>query len=226
VSPRDAHLLAVDDDDRLRELIKRYLAREGYQVTTARDAAAARKLMETMSFDLIILDWMMPGEDGLSLLTSLRERCATPVILLTARGLPEDRIVGLKRGADDYLAKPFEPEELALRIGSVLRRAPPEPAVSEVRLAGMVFSVDRGELRREDGRLVRLTENETQLLRILASRGGGAVPRHELAQLTSQGVERSVDVQVTRLRRKIEPEPSRPVYLQTVRGVGYRLAGD
>ncbi len=222
-----AHLLAVDDDDRLRELIKRYLAREGYDVTTARDAAAARKLLQTMAFDLIILDVMMPGEDGFSLLTAMRNEMAiqTPVMLLTARGEASDRIEGFRRGADDYLPKPFEPEELSLRIAAILRRAAPDAPVEEVRLSGMVFHVARGELRR-DGRMVRLTESEMLLLKVLAARAGAAVSRHELAALTSAGVERSVDVQITRLRRKIERDPREPVHLQTVRGVGYRLAGD
>jgi two-component system, OmpR family, phosphate regulon response regulator OmpR len=221
-----AHILAVDDDDRLRELLKRFLTRDGHDITTAKDAASARKLMTTMSFDLVVLDVMMPGEDGLSLLKSVREKKQdTPVILLTARGLPAERIEGLRIGADDYLAKPFEPEELSLRIASILKRAAPETPVEEIKLAGMVFHVARGELRR-DGRLVRLTESETQLLSILAQRSGAAISRHELAMLTAAGVERSVDVQVTRLRRKIERDPREPVHLQTVRGVGYRLTGE
>ncbi len=219
------HILVVDDDDRLRDLLKRFLTREGHDVTTARDAASARRLLTTMSFDLIILDVMMPGEDGLTLLSGLRDRITTPVIMLTARGEAADRINGLRRGADDYLPKPFEPEELGLRIAAILRRAVPEPVVEEIKLSDMVVHVGTGELRR-DGRLVRLTDSETQLLSILAARNGGAVSRAELASLTSAGVERSVDVQVTRLRRKIERDPREPVHLQTVRGVGYRLAGD
>jgi two-component system phosphate regulon response regulator OmpR len=226
VNQSKAHILAIDDDDRLRDLLKRYLAREGHDVTTAKDAASARKFMTTMAFDLIILDVMMPGEDGLSLLKGMREeKSQTPVILLTARGLPAERIEGLKLGADDYLPKPFEPEELALRIGSILKRAVPEAPVEEIKLSGMIFHVGKGELRK-DGRLVRLTESETQLLSILAARTGAAISRHELAVLTAAGVERSVDVQVTRLRRKIEHDPREPVHLQTVRGVGYRLTGD
>lgn len=226
MNPRHAHILAVDDDDRLRELLKRFLTREGHDITTAKDAASARRLMTTMSFDLVVLDVMMPGEDGLSLLKSVREKKQdTPVILLTARGLPAERIEGLRIGADDYLSKPFEPEELALRIASILKRAAPDAPVEQIKLAGMVFHVAKGELRR-DGRLVRLTESETQLLSILAQRVGAAISRHELAVLTAAGVERSVDVQVTRLRRKIERDPREPVHLQTVRGVGYRLTGE
>jgi two-component system phosphate regulon response regulator OmpR len=225
VSQHKSHILVVDDDDRLRDLLKRYLAREGHDVTTAKDSAHARRLMQTMSFDLIVLDVMMPGEDGLSLLRSIRLEIDTPVILLTARGQPAERIEGLKLGADDYLAKPFEPEELTLRIGSILKRAQPDTPIEEVKLSGMVFHVGKNELRK-DGRLVRLTESETQLLSILAQRAGAAISRQELAALTSAGVERSVDVQVTRLRRKIERDPREPVHLQTVRGVGYRLTGD
>jgi two-component system, OmpR family, phosphate regulon response regulator OmpR len=226
VSQRHTHILAVDDDDRLRELLKRFLTREGHDVTAAKDAASARKLMATMSFDLVILDVMMPGEDGLSLLKSVRDmKQDTPIILLTARGLPAERIEGLKIGADDYLSKPFEPEELVLRIASILKRAVPEAPAEEIKLSGMVFHVAKGELRR-DGRIVRLTESETQLLSILAQRAGAAISRHDLAMLTAAGVERSVDVQVTRLRRKIERDPREPVHLQTVRGVGYRLTGE
>jgi two-component system phosphate regulon response regulator OmpR len=225
VSQHKSHILVVDDDDRLRDLLKRYLAREGHDVTTAKDSAHARRLMQTMSFDLIVLDVMMPGEDGLSLLRGIRQEVDTPVILLTARGQPAERIEGLKLGADDYLAKPFEPEELTLRIGSILKRAQPDTPIEEVKLSGMVFHVGKNELRK-DGRLVRLTESETQLLSILAQRAGAAISRQELAALTSAGVERSVDVQVTRLRRKIERDPREPVHLQTVRGVGYRLTGD
>jgi two-component system phosphate regulon response regulator OmpR len=225
VSQHKSHILVVDDDDRLRDLLKRYLAREGHDVTTAKDSAHARRLMQTMSFDLIVLDVMMPGEDGLSLLRGIRQEIDTPVILLTARGQPAERIEGLKLGADDYLAKPFEPEELTLRIGSILKRAQPDTPVEEVKLSGMIFHVGKNELRK-DGRLIRLTESETQLLSILAQRAGAAISRQELAALTAAGVERSVDVQVTRLRRKIERDPREPVHLQTVRGVGYRLTGD
>lgn len=220
------HILAVDDDDRIRDLLKRFLVSEGYGVTTASDAAGARKFLKSMAFDLIILDVMMPGEDGFSLLSAIRETGdETPVILLTARDIPIDRIEGLKRGADDYVTKPFEPEELSLRVGAILRRsATPEP-VEEIAMGDQTFNVSKGELRR-DGRIVRLTENEVQLLRILAQNYGEPVSRQDLANLTSAGVERSVDVQVTRLRRKIELDPREPVHLQTVRGIGYRLIGD
>ena len=222
----EPHLLVVDDDDRIRDLLRRYMVAQGFRVTAAQDAAAARKMMSMIDFDLAILDIMMPGEDGLSLLTSMREQHNdTPVILLTARGLAEDRIEGLKRGADDYLPKPFEPEELSLRAAAILKRSMKEVPPDEIEMSGLIFNPARGELKHGDNR-VRLTEAELQLLTILTSRAGEAVSREELAQMTSAGLERSIDVQVTRLRRKIEPDPKQPIHLQTVRGVGYRLMPD
>ncbi|KCZ45291.1 MULTISPECIES: response regulator [unclassified Hyphomonas] len=225
--PEAAHILVVDDDDRIRELLKRFLSREGYRVTAASDAESARRLMGTMAFDMAILDVMMPGEDGLSLLSGIRDGVSreTPVLLLTARGEASDRIEGLKRGADDYLAKPFEPEELSLRCAAILRRSHKETPPEEVEMSGLVFNAARGELKSGDDR-VRLTDAELQLLTALAARAGEPVSREELAQITSAGMERSVDVQVTRLRRKIEPNPKEPIHIQTVRGIGYRLMPD
>ncbi|MCA8902612.1 MAG: response regulator [Hyphomonas sp.] len=222
-----AHILVVDDDDRIRDLLKRFLSREGYRVTAAADAAGARRLMGTMEFDLAVLDVMMPGEDGFSLLSGIRKGVSkeTPVLLLTARGEAGDRIEGLKRGADDYLAKPFEPEELSLRCAAILRRSLKEEPPEEVEMSGLVFNAARGELKSGEER-IRLTDAELHLLTVLASRAGEPVSREELADLTSAGMERSVDVQVTRLRRKIEPNPKEPVHLQTVRGIGYRLMPD
>lgn len=225
MTAQPAHILVVDDDDRLRSLLKRYLSQSGFGVTVARDAAVARNFLDTLTFDLVILDVMMPGEDGFSLLSGMRERLDTPAIMLTARTDSDDRISGLKRGADDYLSKPFEPEELQLRINAILRRSGSEEVPDIVRMSGLEYHVEKAELRR-NGRPVRLTESEAQLLRILAGRSGDPITRHELAQQMSAGAERTVDVQVTRLRRKIEPDPREPVYLQTVRGVGYRLTGD
>ena len=182
--------------------------------------------MSTLDFDLAILDIMMPGEDGLSLLRGIRKLGDTPVILLTARGDSSDRIEGLRSGADDYLAKPFEPAELELRIAAILRRAVRErEALPEIRLEGLLFDADRNELSGPDQR-IRLTETETALIRCLAEAGGDAVSREALAAATSAGGERAVDVQVTRLRRKIEPDPREPRHLQTVRGIGYRLVVD
>ncbi|KCZ92674.1 response regulator [Hyphomonas johnsonii] len=222
-----AHILVVDDDDRIRDLLKRFLSREGYRVTAAPDAETARRFLANMTFDLAILDIMMPGEDGLSLLAAIRSgrEKETPVMLLTARGQASDRIEGLKSGADDYLPKPFEPEELALRCAAILRRSHKETPPDEVEMSGLVFNAARGELREGDRR-VRLTDAELQLLSVLAAKAGEPVSREDLAALTSAGMERSVDVQVTRLRRKIEPNPREPVHIQTVRGVGYRLMPD
>lgn len=221
------HLLVVDDDDRIRDLLRRFLARQDYRVTAANDAAAARKLMETFTFDLAILDIMMPGEDGLSLLSGIRagRNADTPVMLLTARGESADRIEGLKRGADDYLSKPFEPEELALRCQAILRRSMTALPPEEIEMSGLTFNAARGELLNGNDR-VRLTEAELQLLTILAAKPGEPVSREDLADQTSAGHGRSVDVQVTRLRRKIEPNPKEPIHLQTVRGIGYRLMPD
>ena len=219
-----AHILVVDDDDRIRDLLKRYLTREGYRVTSASGADGARKMMSSMEFDLAILDIMMPGEDGLSLLKSMREgrNRETPVMLLTAKGEASNRIEGLKHGADDYLAKPFEPEELSLRCAAILRRSHKAEPPEEVEMSGLVFNAERGELKEGDTR-IRLTEAELQLLTVFASNPGEPVSREELASLTSAGMERSVDVQVTRLRRKIETNPGEPEHVVTVWGVGYRF---
>lgn len=223
---RTPHLLIVDDDDRIRELLKKYLAQGGARVSTAEDADAARRLMQSFDFDLLIIDVMMPKEDGFSLAESVRAGSNVPIILLTARGLAEDRIKGLSLGADDYVAKPFEPAELALRISAILRRgARTAAAGEEVKFGPYAFNSQRGELSRE-GRAIRLTEAEVLMLRVLAAKGGDSISREELAKRTGAGVERSVDVQVTRLRKKIETDPRAPVFLQTVRGVGYRLAID
>lgn len=220
------HLLIVDDDDRIRDLLKQYLSREGHSVTTASDAAAARKLFQQFSFDLAILDIMMPGEDGLSLLEALRaEGNTTPVLLLTARGQASDRIEGLRLGADDYLPKPFEPEELALRTSAIIRRSHVPPPPEEIEMSGLVFEPVKGLLSGPEGH-IRLTDSELQLLSFLSRHPGEPISREALAAETSSGTERSIDVQVTRLRKKIEPDPRNPIHIQTVRGIGYRLMPD
>jgi len=222
----ETHLLVVDDDDRIRELLKQYLTREGHSVTTAPDAAGARKLFQTFSFDLAVLDIMMPGEDGLSLLKALRaDGNETPVMLLTARGQADDRIEGLRLGADDYLPKPFEPEELALRAAAILKRSHVPPPPEEVEMSGLVFDPGKGLLLGPDGH-IRLTDSELQLLTLLARKPGEPISREDLAAQASNGTERSIDVQVTRLRKKIEPDPRNPIHIQTVRGIGYRLMPD
>jgi Response regulators consisting of a CheY-like receiver domain and a winged-helix DNA-binding domain len=227
---RGRHLLVVDDDDRIRDLLKAYLTRAGFRVTAASGGAAARRLLSTLDFDLAVFDVMMPGEDGFSLTRWLREQRGpggrTPVLMLTARGEPGDRIEGLRTGADDYLGKPFEPEELLLRIEAILRRAQDRPAPGGVLSLGRCrFDPERGELT-SNGEAVRLTEAEIALLRQLARTPHEPVDRLELARDSVDPSGRAVDVQVTRLRRKIEEDPKAPRYLQTVRGVGYRLVPD
>ncbi|MGE0064007.1 MAG: response regulator [Xanthobacteraceae bacterium] len=218
------HLLVVDDDRRIRDLLSRFLMSEGYRVTTADTAADARAKLNGLHFDLLVLDVMMPGETGMELAKSIREKSAVPILMLTARHETESRIEGLQAGADDYLAKPFEPRELSLRIASILKRAQPAaaPAPESVRFGKFVFHIARGELR--DGEEpVRLTDRERDMLRILAATPGETVPRLALAGGGDASSERAVDVQVNRLRRKIEQNPANPLYIQTVRGVGYRL---
>ena len=221
-----SHLLVVDDDDRIRELLKKYLADNCYRVSVAANAREARTIMGYVEFDLLILDVMMPGETGFELTKRIRAVSNIPILLLTARGLPEDRIEGLERGADDYLLKPFEPRELLLRVASLLRRSQQaEPLSQELSFGECTFSTTRGELRRAD-EYVKLTAGEVTLLRALARKPGEAISRSALAEQTGTTLERSVDVQVTRLRKKIEADPRTPVFLQTVRGVGYALFPD
>ncbi len=221
------HILVVDDDDRLRELLRKFLSENGFLVSTASDAADARAKLTGLAFDLIVLDLMMPGESGLAFGADLRSRSAVPILMLTAMGEPEDRIAGLETGADDYLTKPFEPRELLLRIRSVLRRHPQGKAQrKEVRMGDVVFDPTREHLSRA-GRPIRLTSVEASLLSALSERPGETLSRDELISLTGAGGEgRAIDVQVTRLRRKIEPDPRLPRYLQTVRGRGYVLRPD
>ena len=220
----ERHLLVVDDDDRLRDLLRQFLARAGFRVSVAQDAATARKMLGGLTFDLLVVDVMMPGEDGFSLTRWFRARNPTPVLILTARGEPGDRIEGLSIGADDYLAKPFEPQELLLRIEAILRRAGARSGgAARLTLGAFAFDPARGELLEGDAP-VRLTEGEARLLKRLAQTPDAAVDRYELDEDSDGG--RAVDVQVTRLRRKIEPDPSNPRYLKTVRGVGYMLAPD
>jgi two-component system, OmpR family, phosphate regulon response regulator OmpR len=223
----EPHLLVVDDDARLRELLRRYLTDQGFRVTTAGDAWEARARLASIDFDLLVLDVMMPGESGLDLTRSLRRDGRLPILLLTAMAEPEDRINGLEHGADDYLAKPFEPRELVLRIRNILQRVPqPAPPAAEVRFGACRFDLARGELYR-GGDAVHLTAAETALLAALARRPGEAVSREALSEEAQfSGNVRTVDVQVTRLRRKIERDPKFPRYLQTVRGTGYVLKPD
>lgn len=226
ILPDDApHLLVVDDDRRIRDLLSRFLHSEGYRVTTADNAAEARAKLDGLSFDLLVLDVMMPGESGFDLAKSLRETSSVPILMLTARDEAESRIKGLSIGADDYLAKPFEPRELSLRIANILKRAQPVvmPVAETVRFGDFVFHIGRGELKRGD-EIIRLTDREREMLGVLAATPGETVPRQALAGNGNTSInERAVDVQVNRLRRKIERDPANPLIVQTVRGIGYRL---
>lgn len=229
----DLHLLIVDDDQRIRELLQKYLMRNGFMVSIARDAAQAKRLLKGLAFDLIVLDIMMPKQDGLSLTRELRETIDTPILLLTARNEVEDRISGLEAGADDYLPKPFEPKELLLRIHAILRRmpevAPPEDTPKMLSLGATRYDVQKGELWDGDTQ-IRLTSTESELMRIFSKNIGQALSRMDL--VTHMGREdgnsqdRAIDVQITRLRKKIETNPKEPRYLQTVRGSGYMLFCD
>ncbi|MDB6177225.1 response regulator transcription factor [Paracoccus sp. Z330] len=230
----DTHILIVDDDERIRALLGRFLRKNGFMVTMARDAAQARRLLAGLEFDLIVLDVMMPGEDGFALTSALRQKIQTPILLLTARGDIEDRITGLESGADDYLPKPFEPRELLLRIEAILRRIPTPEATQPkfLNLGHLRYDTEKGELWQGDS-IMRLTGTEQALLRKLASSRGQPVSRAELIDDLGRGggeesdnSERAIDVQMTRLRRKIEADPKEPRYLQTVRGTGYMLMVD
>jgi two-component system phosphate regulon response regulator OmpR len=220
------HILVVDDDHRIRALIARLLGDAGYRVSTASDVSVARSALRGLTFDLVVLDVMMPGESGLDLARELKAESALPICMLTALAEAENRIEGLEAGVDDYLAKPFEPRELLLRIQNILRRGAVGAAPrDEVHMGDFTFHVGRGELRRGE-EAIKLTERERDLLRLFASRPGAPIARHEMSSDESTGSERAVDVQINRLRRKIETDPSNPIYLQTVRGKGYILYVD
>ena len=229
----EPHLLIVDDDKRIRGLLQKFLMRNGFLVSAARDAAHARRILSGLEFDMIILDVMMPGEDGVSLTAAIRETSKTPIMLLTAKGETEDRIKGLEAGADDYLGKPFEPKELLLRINAILRRMPEKSEADLVpkvlNLGPIRYDIERGEMWQGETP-VRLTATENQLMKIFSACPGEAVSRaklvEDLGRDRGQAQERAVDVQITRLRRKIETDPKQPRYLQTVRGAGYMLAPD
>ena len=229
----DLHLLIVDDDQRIRELLQKYLMLNGFMVSIAQDSAHAKRLLKGLTFDMIVLDIMMPEQDGLSLIRELRESIDTPILLLTARNEVEDRISGLEAGADDYLPKPFEPKELLLRIHAILRRVPEptskEDALKILSLGATKYDVLKGELW-EGNTQIRLTSTEAELMRIFSKNIGQPLSRVDL--VTQMGREegnakdRAIDVQITRLRKKIEINPKEPRYLQTVRGSGYLLACD
>lgn len=224
ISAESPHILVVDDDDRLRNLLMRYLCEQGFAVSQAADAAQARKLLEVFQFDLAVLDVMMPGESGLSLAGTLNN--TLPVLMLSALGETENRLEGLEVGVDDYMAKPFEPKELVLRIRAILRRAPKPSETTWVTFGDYRFDTARQQLHGASG-VIYLTSAEATLLSLLARAPNEAVSREALARGLGiePGNERGVDVQVTRLRKKIEAEEGRPQHIQTVRGAGYQLTG-
>ena len=223
VTDNAPHILVVDDDQRIRDLLARYLQENGYRITTADNAASARATMRGLAFDLIVLDIMMPGESGIELAQALRAELDVPILMLSARTEPDQRIEGLETGADDYLAKPFEPRELLLRLRNILSRRKRAPGARDtIAMGEFTFHIKRGELKRQD-QTARLTERERDLLRQSADQPGIPISRLDLARQGTDGSERAVDVQINRLRQKLEADPGNPVYLQTVRGKGYIL---
>lgn len=219
------HLLIVDDDTRIRTLLNQFLGENGFRVTMAGSAAEARRKLAGLDFDLIILDVMMPGESGVELTMSLREKKEVPILMLTALSEIDHRLEGLGAGADDYLPKPFDPRELVLRINNILKRGGQQhpPKLEQIVFGPYAFQIARRELKR-GGETLKLTDREQEILAIFAERAGETIPRHELVGSDSDVGERTIDVQINRLRRKIERDPANPVWLQTVRGVGYRLS--
>ena len=228
MADQQPHILVVDDDTRLRELLRDYLMKNDYLVTVAENADDARRYMVSLQYDLLILDVMMPGETGLELARSIRNKSDVPILMLTAMGEADDRIAGLEHGADDYLPKPFEPRELLLRLQSLLRRAAPrepERPVEPLKFGDYLFDVVRGEMTR-NGDVIHLTSSEVSVLRLFADRIGSTISRLEISEHGGGGSERAVDVQIARLRRKFEPDARTPRYLQTVWGEGYVLWTD
>jgi two-component system phosphate regulon response regulator OmpR len=219
------HLLVIDDDTRIRNLLKQFLSENGFRVTVAGNAGEARRKLHGLDFDLLVLDVMMPGESGVDLTKALRADKNVPILMLTALSETDSRVTGLEAGADDYLPKPFDPRELILRINNILRRGGPAaaPKVEQLVFGPYTFQLARRELKR-GGETLKLTDREQEILAIFAARAGETIPRHELVGDDSEVGERTIDVQINRLRRKIERDPSNPVWLQTVRGIGYRLS--
>jgi two-component system phosphate regulon response regulator OmpR len=219
------HLLVVDDDTRIRTLLRQFLSENGYRVTMAGNAAEARRKLTGLDFDMIILDVMMPGESGVQLTEALRQEKNVPILMLTALSETDSRVAGLEAGADDYLPKPFDPRELLLRLNNILRRGGPQPTpkVEQIVFGPYTFQIARRELKKA-GELLKLTDREQEILTIFAERAGDTIPRHELVGSDAEVGERTIDVQINRLRRKIDRDASNPIWLQTVRGVGYRLS--
>ncbi|WP_297323250.1 response regulator [uncultured Bartonella sp.] len=219
------HLLVIDDDTRIRSLLSQYLVQNGFRVSVAANADEARRKLNGLDFDLLIVDVMMPGENGISLTRSLRQTKTVPILMLTALSETDSRIDGLEAGADDYLPKPFDPRELLLRVNAILRRgsASGQPKIEQLVFGPYTFSIAKKELKKS-GEVIKLTDREQEIMVIFAEHAGITIPRHELATGETEVGERTIDVQINRLRRKIENDPANPVYLQTVRGIGYKLS--
>lgn len=220
------HILVVDDDTRLRNLLRRFLQEQNFATSVAKDAAEARMFIDEYKFDLLIVDVMMPNESGIEFLTALRKENNVPVIMLTAMGEPDDRISGLEAGADDYLPKPFEPKELVLRIKNILKRAPKNTENKDLplNLGLCLYDAVKKELTNKQGDIIHITPVEQMLLSVLSQKPGQIFTREKLAEILGAGQSpRSIDVQITRLRKKIEKDSKNPRYLQTIRGKGYML---
>lgn len=219
------HLLVIEDDTRIRNLLFQFLIKNGFRVSVSANANEARKLLASLDFDLLIVDVMMPGENGISLTYSLRQTKDVPILMLTALSETDNRIRGLEAGADDYLAKPFDPRELLLRINAILRRGFPlsQPKIEQIVFGPYIFSISRRELKR-GGEIIKLTDKEQKMMVIFAENVGDIIPRHQFAIDDNSISERAIDVQINRLRRKIEKNPALPIWLQTVRGIGYKLS--
>ncbi|WP_019222365.1 response regulator [Bartonella rattaustraliani] len=219
------HLLVIDDDTRIRNLLFQFLIKNGFRVSVSANADEARRQLASLDFDLLIVDVMMPGENGISLTHSLRQTRDIPILMLTALSETDDRIHGLEAGADDYLAKPFDPRELLLRINAILRRgfSLNQPKIEQIVFGPYIFSLARRELKK-GGEIIKLTDNEQKMMVIFAENAGEIIPRHKLTMNDKNIDERTIDVQINRLRRKIEKNPALPIWLQTVRGIGYKLS--
>ena len=216
------HILVVDDDNRIRELVKEYLEDNNFIITTAKDASDAKKKLEIIKFDIMILDIMMPGESGLSLTKSIKKNDSTPIILLTAKGEPRDRIEGLEIGADDYLAKPFEPKELLLRIKNILNKTKKPLKSNDIHVGNVLINLNKLEIKKNN-KVKKINPQERKVLEKMLETPGEVFSRNEIGKIINISKERTIDVMITRLRQKIESNPKKPKYLQTIRGSGYVL---
>ena len=216
------HILVVDDDDRIRELVKEYLEENNFLITTAKDSFDAKKKLEIIKFDLIVLDIMMPGQSGLSLTKEIKKDNSMPIILLTAKGETVNRIEGLEVGADDYLGKPFEPKELLLRIKNILNKTKKTPLPNEVYIGNALVNLKKLSIKLNE-KVIKINPQERKVLEKMLESPGEVFSREDIGKIINISKERTIDVMITRLRQKIESNPKNPKYLQTIRGSGYVL---